>query len=155
MIQINVGDHSGSENGDDFTPIPSQHLNQVRWARKKAIWIAKNLSRADAYFLSLPNGRSLTNLLGDSSIWINFDPALGDFGATWGNNDLWIGPSAFRIGRWTTLATVIHELAHIDGAPGNGPDAERAVLECGLGSDAERRTGKDDKKTPYDPTIDG
>ena len=71
MIQINIGDHVGSENGVAFTPIPSNRLGQVQWARTKAFWIARNIATANRYFTSLPRGRTLTAILNDSSIWIN------------------------------------------------------------------------------------
>jgi hypothetical protein len=167
MIQINIGDHAGNENGIPFTAFPATHLGQVRWARTKAIWIARNLPGANRYFSSLSAGRSLTNLLDDGAIWINFNPTLADDGATFHNNDLWVGPRPFRIGRWTVLATVIHELAHIGGAGGAATGltcsafstachaAERAVLACGLGRQSELDTGVDDPSTPYNPGIVG
>jgi hypothetical protein len=167
MIQINVGDHAGNENGVPFTPFPLGLRAQVRWARTKASWIASNLPSANRYFTSLSGGRSLTVLLNDSSIWINYDPTLADDGATFHNRDLWIGPGPFRIGRWMVLATMIHELAHINGAGGPATGlvcnafsaachaAERAVLECGLGRRSERSTGVDDPATPYSPSITG
>lgn len=167
MIQINIGDHHGNENGVPFTAFPIRHRDAVRWARTKAIWIARNLPSADRYFRSLSSGRSLTNLLADGTIWINFDPTLTVDGATFHNNDLWVGPRPFVIGRWTVLATIIHELAHIGGAGGAATGlvcgafsaachaAERAVLECGMGKRSERRTGVDDPATPYNPNIVG
>jgi len=166
MIQMNIGDHAGSENGVPFTPIPARDRGQVAWARTKAFWITRNIPRANSYFRSLPLGRSLTDLLNDGTIWINFDPTLGNggFGFTFSNSDIWLGPFPFRIGRWTVLATIIHELAHIDGAIGGAAcdaggagcqDAEQAVLACGLGKQSELRTGVDDPATPYDPTIRG
>lgn len=105
MIQINVGDHAGSENGVPFAEIPLKFRGDTRWARTKAIWIAGNVPKANAYFLSLPARRSLSNLLADSSIWIKFDPTLADFGETFHNNDLWIGPRAFKVGRWTGIGS--------------------------------------------------
>jgi hypothetical protein len=167
MIQINIGDHAGNENGVAFTPILPQHRGQVRWSRTKAFWIAKNIPTANRYFTSLPRGRTLTAILNDSSIWINFDPTLPDDGATFHNKDLWIGPRPFRIGRWTVLATIIHELAHINGAGGAATGltcssfssachaAERAVLECGMGKRSELNTRTDDPATPYNPNITG
>jgi hypothetical protein len=167
MIQINVGDHTGSERGVPFLPFSADRLHQVRWARTKALWIASNLPGANAYFVSLARGRSLTSLLNDSAIWINFDPTLASDGQTFHNNDLWVGPGPFRIGRWTVLATIIHELAHIAGAGGAATGlvcttlspachaAERAVLACGLGKESELTTGIDDPSTPYDPNISG
>jgi hypothetical protein len=53
------------------------------------------------------------------------------------------------------LATLVHELAHSNGAPIAGPAAERAVLECGMGNRSERSSGVDNRRTPYDPGIDG
>lgn len=167
MIQINIGDHSGNENGVGFTPIPVAHRDAVRWARRKARWISSNIAAADGYFRSLPAGRTLTNLLADRSIWINYDPSLTVDGATFHNNDLWLGPRVFVIGRWTILATIIHELAHIGGAGGGATGlvcsaastachaAERAVLECRLGKRSELTTGVDDPSTPYNPNIMG
>src|SRR5262249_51810395 len=109
----------------------------------------------------------LSDLLNDRSIWINSNPSLPDDGATFHNSDLWIGPRPFRIGRWTVLATVIHELAHIAGAGGAATGlvctafstachaAERAVLACGMGKQSELSTGVDDPWTPYNPGIGG
>ena len=148
MIQINVGDHAGSEIGNNFTPIPAGGFrDQCRWARRKAIWIAQNMPRADRYYSGLGAGVNLSTMLA--------------------NNSIWIGPKPFRIGRWAVLATILHELAHVAGAPGAPPGggvcavgglchaAERAVYECGLGNRNELATGVDDPSTPYDPTIVG
>lgn len=163
---MNIGDHAGNENGVPFLTVPAgRHQNQVRWARTKAFWITRNIPRANAYFLTLPAGRSLTNLLDDNTIWINYDPTINYDGFTFSNNDLWIGPGPFRIGRWQVLATLIHELAHIGGAVGgaavcgafSGPchAAERAVFECGMGRNSELNTGVDNPETPYNPNIFG
>jgi hypothetical protein len=130
----------------------------ARWARSKARAIAKGMASADKYFQTLPEGRSLRDLLGDSSIWINYAPSMGEYGAQSiaHPNEICIGPRAFRIGRWTVLATLIHELAHVNGAPdGMDQRAEQALLHCGLGRSIEKATGVDDAKTPYDPTISG
>jgi len=163
-IQINVGDHSGGEHGSVFTPIPEDVRWQCHWARRKARTIASDIRSANRYFRSLSVGRTLTNLLGDGSIWVNYDPSITYFGYTYSNNDIWIGPMPFRIGKWTVLATIIHELAHINGAPGGSAvclptgtchAAERAVLESGLGNRTEFTSGKDDPQTPYNPTISG
>jgi hypothetical protein len=168
MIQINVGDHEGIEWFRPFAPFPNGLRSQVRWARTKAFWIARNLPRADKYFRTLPRGRALTDLLNDPTIWINYSSDLtGYYGTTYNNKDLWIGPLAFRYGQWMVLATLIHELAHIAGAGGAGTNlvcnefsavchaAERAVLECGLGSRSELRSGKNHPETPYDPRVLG
>lgn len=155
-IQINIGDHVSPHAG--WVAVPNARRDTVRWARTRAKSIAASMPSANTYFRSLPGGRSLTALLNDRSIWINYDPSAVEFGAQSiaHPNEISIGPSAFRIGRWTVLATLIHELAHVDGAPG-GVDqhAERALLHTGLGRWSELKSGRDNPTTPYDPSISG
>ena len=62
-----------------------------------------------------------------------------EFGRT--NNmhrEMAIGIPAFRIGRWTVLATLVHELAHQRRPGGNDRRAEEAVLACGMGRRSEK-----------------
>jgi hypothetical protein len=155
-IQMNIGDHVSPHPG--FVAVPSINRDMVNWARQRAKRIANEIPSADIYFSTLPGGRTLKSLLNDSAIWINYDPAMGDYGATSvaHPNETALGPRAFRIGRWTVLATLIHELAHVNGAPGgNDHRAEQALVNCGLGRSIELTTGVDDPKTPYDPNISG
>lgn len=155
-IQINIGDHTSSQAG--YITVPSgSKLGMVRWARTKARWIAANIPTADVYYRTLPGGRSLTQLMADSSIWINYNATFTYYGETnfAGGSEIAIGNLAFRIGRWTVLATLVHELAHVNGDDGSGQGAERAVLACGLGRRSELTSGVDDPYTPYDPTIRG
>jgi hypothetical protein len=155
MLQLNVGDHTSSEL--TYLAIPNMLRDVARWARTRANEVARGNPRANVYFRSLPNRRSLSDLLADRSIWVNYLPGVTYFGETnmVGGKEIAIGPRAFRIGRWTVLATLIHELAHSNGAPG-GLDrrAEEAVLACGMGKHVERG-GRDDPYTPYDPSIGG
>ncbi|MDA1015771.1 MAG: hypothetical protein O3A00_15120 [Planctomycetota bacterium] len=157
MIQINIGDHVSSEAG--YVTVPNSFRDMTRWARTKALSIAKNMPSADVYFRALPNGHSLTTLLADRSIWINYGPSLTVLGETnfAGGKEIAIAPSSYRIGRWTVLATLIHELAHVDGVRGSVSPraAEDALLACGLGKRSEQTTGVDDPSTPYDPSIRG
>ena len=155
-MQINIGDHISTEAG--YIAFPNHRKPTIRWARTKAKWITKNIPAADVYFRGLPGGRSLTELLADNTIWVNYHATMVAFGETnsVGGKEIAISTTSFRIGRWTVLATLIHELAHSNGAPG-GIDkrAERAVLACGLGKKTEITTGIDDPWTPYDPNIGG
>ncbi len=157
MIQINIGDHTSSQAG--YIAFPNNKLDTMRWVRRKAIWIAAHISTADPYYRTLPGGRSLTDLLSDRSIWINYHPTMVDFGETnfAGGKEIAIANTSFRVGRWTVLATLVHELAHVDGVRGAvlPRAAELAVLACGLGNQSEFRTGVDDPSTPYNPTIRG
>lgn len=158
-FQINIGDHTSPH--ASFMAFPSRHRETMRWVRRKAIWIAANIPSADVYFRGIASGaRSLTALLADSSIWVSFHPTLVDFGVTPGASgfatECAIGPAAFRIGRWTVLGTLIHELAHCNGAAGGGSTvAEDALPHCGLGKLSELRTGVDDPRTPYQPGLAG
>ena len=100
-IQINIGDHTSSE--PNFIAVPANRLKQLQWARTKAKWITRNIPRADVYYRTLPGGRSLTELLADRDIWINFHPTSTDMGLTnfAGGKEIAICVPSFRIGRWT------------------------------------------------------
>jgi hypothetical protein len=77
-------------------------------------------------------------------------------GKTTSGREVAISEQAFRIGRWTVLATLVHELAHTNGAPDRpSTAAEEAVLACGMGYNSEKTSGRDDTFTPYNPTIRG
>ena len=156
-IQMNIGDHVSPRAG--WVAVPSGNKReQLSWARARARVIAHDMPSADRYFTTLPSGRTLTDLLNDPSIWINYDPTTVDFGLTSvvHAGEMAIGTAAFRIGKWTVLATLIHELAHVDGAPGGSDKrAEEALLHTGLGKWSEFTSGRDDPATPYNPNIAG
>lgn len=167
-MQINVGDHISAVTDPNFMfiPFPMSAIGrgggvrwQIQWARTKANEIARRIPSANTYFRSLPGGRSLTAILADSSLWINYCPNRVEYGWTVGTPgggvEVGICPLSFRWGRWMVVATLIHELAHVNGAPGSGDSAERALPHCGLGSWAEMTSHTDDSWTPYDPTITG
>jgi hypothetical protein len=91
-------------------------------------------------------------------MWINYHPTMTAYGLTPGSEfatEFAIGPFAFRDGKQMVLATIIHELAHCNGAPGGDSKvAEEALIACGLGR-ASEKGGKDDPKTPYNPSVSG
>lgn len=158
MIQINIGDHV-SPLAPLFQPVPFRHQWSTNWARQRAKHIAATMPSADAYFKTLPFGRSLTQLLADRTIWINYAPDLGGLaGGTdkLTHKEVGIAELSYRIGRWTVLATLIHELAHTNGAPGGtSRAAEESLLHCGLGKHSERTSHTDDPRTPFDPSAEG
>ncbi len=167
-MQLNVGDHvtAITDPRFSFVAFPLTTLGrtrsiraQIMWARTKANEIARRIPSANIYFRSLPGGRSLSQLLADNTLWINYCPNRAEYGWTvWppsGGPEVGICPLAFRWGRWTVLGTLIHELAHVNGAPGTDDSAERALPHCGLGTWAELTTRVDDPKTPYVPGISG
>lgn len=94
-------------------------------------------------FAALPGRRTLMVIWRDPRIWINFDTSRSgqDFGETTGF-DITITQYALTLGLWTTAATLVHELAHVDGAPGTDRQAEDTLLKCMLPG-------------PHDPTILG
>jgi hypothetical protein len=156
-IQINIGDHASSE-APRYVAVPFSHRFAASWARARAKLVARNMPSANTYFRSLPGGRSLSDLLADRTVWVNYGPGLGYYGETnfVGGKEIAIGPLAFRWGRWTVLGTLIHELAHSNGAPGGASAAaEEALLHCGLGRLSEKHTGTDDHGTPFEPGITG
>jgi hypothetical protein len=153
-IQINIGDHVSPF--EDLKPIPFRHQWVTKWARTRAKVIAANMKTADRYFRSLPGKRSLSQLLSDRTIWINY---AGDYYVgvrPEGTNEIGIGELAYLRGKLTVVATLIHELAHINGAPsGDSRAAEDALIHCGLGKQSEADTGVDDPSTPYRPDAKG
>jgi hypothetical protein len=102
-------------------------------------------------FQRLPLRRSFQTLFDDSRNWINYDPVNG--GELWGwvepvvhPNDIVLTQYALRTGVWATAATIVHELAHLNGAPGGTSHAaELRVKECHMQS----------PNGPYDPSVQG
>jgi hypothetical protein len=166
-MQLNIGDHRTAVTNPAFTFIafPNTSIGsggailwQMRWARTKANEIAQRISSANTYFRSLPNRRSLSDILADSGLWVNYCSNRSEYGWTvptpGGSVEVGICPLAFRWGRWTVLGTLIHELAHVNGA-GSDHAAELALPNCGLGTWAEVTSQVDNRQTPYDPRING
>ena len=168
-IQINVGNHKSPLLGS--VAFPNNRRETMRWALNRAIRITSDIVSADIYFSKLPNGRTLTDLLADKTIWISYHPTgtvqflrgpvkvVHFLGVThpMHRNDVTVSIRALKLGKWMTLATLIHELAHLNGAPrtrGN-KQAEEAVLACGMGKLSEQSSGIDDPQTPYHPGVSG
>jgi len=97
----------------------------------------------NAAFRLLPGGRSFAQVWADPTVWISTDPggAGGRFGATLGK-EVTLSQYACRMGEWTLVATLIHELAHVNGANGLSHAAEATLQKCLMGAH-------------HDPTIMG
>lgn len=82
-------------------------------------------------FKALPGGRSFAEVWADNTVWLNFDPSkqFGDFGARRGK-EVTITAYAFGMGHWTVAATLVHEMAHVNGAPGITHQAEGTLKNC-------------------------
>ena len=99
------------------------------------------------YFKTLPKGKTFRDFWRDNSIFINFSPSLtnGFYGATHSNNkDICISAWCLdNTNHWMVAATIVHEFAHIAGAPGGvSHAAEKAADMCGF-------------KPQYNPAILG
>lgn len=155
-FQFNIGDHVSRQAG--FAEFNASQFKQLKWCRTRLFKMVANNPSCDAFFRSLPHGRTLGNMINDASIWVNYGPGIAApyYGkAYFATGEIGIADRAFRMGRWTVLATIIHELAHINGAPGHGGDtrAEEAVYHCGLGTREEYYGLVDDPRTPYNPEF--
>lgn len=99
----------------------------------------------------MPGGKTFREMFDDSRIWINFDPK--NVASDWGwttpvthPRDLVVTQFTLRMGYWTTAATIVHELAHLNGAPGGASHAaEHTVKACRMSSPAG----------PYQPGVIG
>lgn len=118
------------------------------------------INSCNTYFSHLPRGLSFDTLWSDPALWINWDPRPnpGFYGATAGSRPQEITISNFTLnkGVWVTVATIVHEMAHVNGA-GGPPSmaAENALPPCGLKGLVDpnaigmRRTSEADSDTRY------
>jgi hypothetical protein len=87
-------------------------------------------------FSRLPGGRTFDAIWADRSIWISYEPRAdrGWYGVTFGvgGKDISISRAAFAKGRWWVAGTLVHELAHVNGAPADTTQADATLLCCGL-----------------------
>src|SRR6266851_326263 len=85
----------------------------------------------DKAFRLLPGGRTFSQVWADPAVWINFDPSRsgGDYGATRAK-EITITAYSLAMGHWTVAATLVHEMAHVNGASGATHDAEGTLKSC-------------------------
>ena len=146
MPQINLagGTHgsfvqfAGTTDEERYAPYPvGKSLTMLQRAIKIIQNnIYKNNVHCNNYFKLLPRGRSFDNIWTDNSIWINYDPRFptGFYGATnHSDTEITIYEDSFQRGHWWVVGTIVHELAHINGATGGTSiAAETALKFCGL-----------------------
>jgi hypothetical protein len=143
-MRINMGGHNGPQGS---SAVPAQYYAVVESALRL---LRKRIARhACTSFSGLPGGRTLSSRIA-SEIWINFDPSTrhGDWGWTIPSshpNDIVITAYTCRMGRWSLAGTIVHELAHLNGADGHSHAAEETLRGCGLESPAG----------PYSPGVTG
>lgn len=92
----------------------------------------KGSQPCNAAFKALPSGRTFAQVWSDPTIWISCDPDRSGtkYGVTnrVGGREISITEYALAMGEWTVAATLIHELAHANGAPGGRSHAAEATL---------------------------
>ena len=95
-------------------------------------------------FKALPLGKTFLQIWNDPTVWISLDPGnmKGRYGATLSKKHITLSAYTLNMGKWTTAATLVHELAHVGGALGTDSKAEDTLLKCLL-------------KSLHDPTIIG
>ena len=99
--------------------------------------LAKNTG-CDCYFRS-HGPRSLSSLIDDPYIWINFNPnrtqtpkgwAHGETFPTTDPNDMWLFPDSTSAGIDDIGWTIVHELYHLNNPSGSEDEAETAASKC-------------------------
>ncbi len=149
MLSINGDDicHGGPPGSEE---IPEAHMDTLRRALDIIQSRIRGTPRCDEIFQALPNGKSFTELFDDPNNWVNYDPSnkQGDWGWTMPGTfpkDLVVTQFCLRMGRWSTAGTIVHEMAHLNGADGASHAAENTLRFCQLQS----------PRGPYNPRIRG
>jgi len=112
------------------------YLNTLNRAIKTIDSKIKKSSSCDKSFRKLPGGKTFLQIWNDNNVWVSFDPDKGGskWGVTLSRQHISITAYTLAMGHWATAATLIHELAHVNGAPGTNTQAEDVLLSCMLKS---------------------
>jgi hypothetical protein len=83
------------------------------------------------FFAGLPNHQTFDQVW--SSLWINWHPysGCGFLGAT-SRGEITLSNDCFDKGVWVAVATIMHEMAHVNGAPAGTSAAEDTLKNCGM-----------------------
>jgi len=149
MIRIN-GDGACYVGPPDSEMVPEKYLETLKAALHIIHTRIRGTKSCDASFQALPNGQALTAMIDIGGIWVSYDPS--NVQGSWGwtiprryPRDVVLSQFALRMGRWSTAGTIIHELAHLNGADLTSHAAEETLKYCKLQS----------PNGPYKPTIRG
>jgi hypothetical protein len=131
--------------GYEWLPITDKHLLAIV---KDAFGIIdhkiKKYTPCSTAFKALPGGRSFEDVWTYPDIWVSYYPSVkeGDYGATLSKKHITLSKYSILMGRWTTAATLVHELAHCNGAGTSDTQAEDTLKKCML-------------KNLHDPSVIG
>jgi hypothetical protein len=131
-----------TRDGDRWLPFTDetqiqQMIDAFMIINSKVIWDKKILATCNRAFCSLPRRRDFAAIWRDPRIYVSFNPNEdpGLFGITW-KNDITIASQLFKNPNAPRLiaATLVHELAHVNGAPGGmeSKAAEATLPPCGF-----------------------
>jgi hypothetical protein len=97
----------------------AKYLAEVQRAFTTIDGRIKGYAPCNAAFKALPSGRSFADLWNDPNVWVSYDPdgRATKFGGRTGN-EITLSQYTCRMGHWTIVATLVHELAHVGGAGG-------------------------------------
>src|SRR3990172_1047554 len=132
----------------DVTGADKSRLQKAQKACEMILALDKRIDIHDPcnkYFNGLPKGNSFHHYCMQNDLFVDYSPsvAVGFYGATH-SNDKDIAVTAWCLtnsNHWLVAATILHELAHVAGAPGGASHAaEKANDRCGF-------------KLQYDPAI--
>lgn len=136
MPRINVSGsgHKTPPPTSGFRWLPFTDTSYVAAVQKAFVVIdarIRGYEPCNAAFMALPSGRSFADLWNDPNIWVSFDPdgRATTFGGTLGN-DITVSEYACRMGHWTLVATLVHELAHVGGVHEKTNRAEATLKTC-------------------------
>jgi hypothetical protein len=102
----------------------------------------KNHPPCNTCFKKLPKGRTFKEIWDSDKVWVNYFKDPHAHGEARGDFDIALADSAFQKGKMYVVAVIVHELAHIGGAPGGKQLADgkpnlmaESTLKCCLLSD--------------------
>lgn len=108
-----------------------KHIQIIKDAIRIINLKIKNNKSCNSYFKTLPLKKTFLQIWNNKKIWISYDGSKGTWYATnYKKIHISLTDITLNKGRWVTIATIIHELAHSDGAPGTNRQAENALLKC-------------------------
>jgi len=132
-----------TKDGDSWLPFTddtqiTQMINAFMEINSKVIWEKSVLKSCNCAFAKLPGRRDFASVWRDPDVFVSFNPSTdpGLFGITF-KKDIAIASRVFQFPdavRWIA-ATLVHELAHVNGAPGGmeSKAAEATLPPCGFG----------------------
>ncbi len=128
--------------GIAFTPYNITTLKGQKKMIDQALWILKNNLKGykpcNDCFTALPGGQTFDALMASNSVRISYSANSvwstigGNIFALTIGNDITVTQFSFNKGVWSVAATLVHELAHVNGAPNSTHQAEGTLLCCGM-----------------------